>query len=354
MIFSCESSDLLRAATLAKKHSDDVAVFAPGDALTITTRKGSLVLRQTLTCAARGEPLTIAADDFARAAKALVGTVAAKMNAEGTRWMLAAGKRRAETGAMAPREIPPVIPSGGEPRTLDAMALRAAIERVVVACSGDVTRPHLCGVQLEFYGDRLQSVATNGHWLMVYGEHAAEPTATLLLPAPLVAVLLDMLPLEGGVVLTAGPSTITVEGAGWAVSHGATEATFPSWRMIVPAGRSLTIHADRDALAAEVSAVAQTTKVLKGSSGVAFTVDGDLAALRSDDGDREGDSSIEVKTQPSGAKGAFGINSGYLLDALRSMPAGDVAFSMSGGELDPLVLEPSDSSGVAVLMPVRV
>ena len=83
------------------------------------------------------------------------------------------------------------------------------------------------------------------------------------------------------------------------MSHGATEATFPSWRMIVPSGRSLTIHADRDALAAldgaragaeppvhPASPVARSTgrSTPHRGSGAGVTIAASGAALRAGDG----------------------------------------------------------------------
>lgn len=270
MNFTVASSALSKAAALAKKHASMVRLDG-GSELALVCRNGPLTLRQTVAIPAVGESAHVSTDDLARVAKTLTGTLTVRPHNDRTRLAFTAGKRRAEAGLIdgidvLPAELPEAV---GVARVLDAATFRTLLTRVRAGSSNDVARPHLCGVLLEYGDERLLSVATQGHWLIAFGDASVEYPTKLLLPGALVAVLLDMLPTEGTVALSVSASAILVVGDGWAVAHAMLDATFPAWRQNIPAGRSLTLHVERDAFIAEVAAVLGIVESL-----VVFTIDG--------------------------------------------------------------------------------
>ena len=354
MKFTAPSAALTAATTLAKriaaKSFPQSAVLIEGPRLTLHAADGTLGLRQVLDAPCEGEPIMVDAATLARVCSHFVGETRAAL--DGPSLKLAAGKRKAEleiAGHDGYRV--PDAPAGGF--EVDATALREAIDRVRHAASEDAARPALCSVRVEIIAGRVRASAVDGMTLAIYGDTTAPLAAVAaLIPGPMLPVLRELLT-EGTVRVVSTERTLWVASPTWALSHGAPEGTLPAVPPLVPAGRTIAIHADRDAFVGELStahvfAEGKDSTVVLGVEGetVTFTSGGDSA--------RKSRSELDATVQPSDAKVRYGVNSNQLLAMLRSLPAGPVVLTLTGTELDPFVLEPGDGSGLLLATAVRV
>lgn len=362
MNFTIPADVLLRAARLAKKTSGKfgpqlgVLFQGGGSKLVLTSGDGTLALRQTLDVPSVGQEMVVPAEDLARAAEIFTGEVTAKLHAEKKRWVLtSAGKRRAELPiVLAPdRTDAPRFPNAPDKaRTLYANALRTAIERTRCAVSSDAARPHLCQMHLEFCGEALRAAATNGKFMVVYGDLGPQPDDAVGVPAAMFAPLLALLPAEGTVRFAWNGTTMVVDGEGWSVAHGLMEAKFPGWRFVLDgaSNHKITLRTEAAELAREVKAA---STLARASSALIAEIDDGTIGLCGDGDDGQSASELDVELTPRFAKLRIGISADQTLDVLGSLPPGPIEVGF-GAELDPYSIVPGDKSGVAILMPWRV
>lgn len=360
MKFSAPAAELARAADLAKRCSAKYAPFdrvliTPGPQLSITSASGVAVLRQTIEVPAQGEPLSVPANDFARAAGLFSGEVACAIDAKKARLAFAAKPRRSEIQfALVTNDYEaPRLPAHGDTRDVLAAPLREAIERVKHAVCGDATRPHIHGVLVELVGDRVRALAANPAGLSVFGSLEGEPDAAMFLPAPLLPLLIDLLPEGGAVQFAQTPSHLIFEGRGWTLAGAKAAGEFPGWRHILPQKRAESFSVLTRALTAELAATLAGAESGGDASGrVHLAIEGGLMRLRGSSSDREAESELAVTPTPGDLAARLAISAPLLMGVLGAISTDECTVGLEG-PLDPITVTPSDGSALSVLMPMR-
>lgn len=355
MKFTAPSAILARAAELAKKTSAKHAPFdrvllQGGAQLVLTSRTSSLALRQVIDVPALGEEIVVPADALARDTAKLSGEVTAKIDPAKACMVLAAKPRRFVLPMSTDTEVAPRMPVMGDvSREVFAGTLRTALERVKHAVCLDDTRAHLNGVLIEAHGDALRSVATNGHYMSIYGNRAAGAEASWLFPLAMIAPLLDLLPESGAVRVRWTESHLSVEGAGWTLTQSRFVGEFPTWSQIVPQGAApVRVTTDARALGAEIGAAFSLAE----KHLVRFDLADGTLHVHGESHGREASTELAVDAEPRTAKMRFAVNGEYLLAVLGSLPAGECTVGLSAA-LEPLTVTPADGSSLSVLMPMR-
>ena len=319
-----------------------------GDRVWLTTREGSLTVRSvapgfevsiSVPCeSGQQPPMLLEAKALHRAASKLEGSLT--LSQDKSRVVVRSGKRRTEIDCYE-YDDPQLLSVPDHSRTVDVSALRTAIERTESAASKDVTRAYLCCVRL-ILENGVSAVATDGRRLHLCGSAREEGASALSLPAPLAAVLDDLLPKSGSVSIRADAHVVRVEGEGWHAAHAAVAGVFPSYARVIPSGRSREAYVSREALASELSVL------LALGARRALLELGEL--LRVTTSDPPSECAVEARMQGE-SPGAVALDLRYLCDAVGAMRDDEIVLALSGGVLDPVVVE--DRAGMAVVMPVR-
>jgi len=319
-----------------------------GDRVWLTTREGSLTVRSvapgfevsiSVPCeSGQQPPMLLEAKALHRAASKLEGSLT--LSQDKSRVVVRSGKRRTEIDCYE-YDDPQLLSVPDHSRTVDVSALRTAIERTESAASKDITRAYLCCVRL-ILENGVSAVATDGRRLHLCGSAREEGASALSLPAPLAAVLDDLLPKSGSVSIRADAHVVRVEGEGWHAAHAAVAGVFPSYARVIPSGRSREAYVERKALASELSVL------LALGARRALLELGEL--LRVTTSDPPSECAVEARMQGE-SPGAVALDLRYLCDAVVAMRDDEIVLALSGGVLDPVVVE--DRAGMAVVMPVR-
>ena len=225
-----------------------------------------------------------------------------------------------------------------------ATKLRAALGYVLPAVSGDITRPHIGGVNLE--GARIAS--TDGHRL-----HLADlPSAIadkMFLPTTAAATLLRMLNGDGQVVLARTKSHLRARRGVFTLDAKLGDMEFPNVDQAVPSMLSLPTR-----LMVETDAVRKAmARIGKLSTRGAFkmTVNGVvMLSTDSEDGSTEFELPVVSNTH-EGDDLVIGFNAAYLADAVNGTEG--AALMLLGGCLDPLRVNSACETRTAVIMPMR-
>lgn len=267
-----------------------------------------------------------------------------------------AGKRKASGIATIPGEdFPEVLSPKGEPVTIPAAALSAALKIARSSMSTDDTRPCLSATFLEVGNGTLRAVSTDGHRMTI--APAKAETARALPSALVPRAFLDRvkIPTEGEVSLwiasKAGPLFLRRGDTTW--STKLVDAAFPSFDQVIPHSWDITVTVSRAQLADAVSAV---SIVASGTSGVCFTVDPSkgVMGVTSESPDR-GEMADEVSCEVDGEKSLrIGFNGRYVLDTLTAL-SGDRVTLRFTSELDACRIEDSAVEGfIGVWMPIWI
>lgn len=321
-----------------------------GDRVWLTTREGSLTVRSvapgfeasiSVPCESGQQQhrLLLEAKALHRAASKLEGSLT--LSQDKSRIVVRSGKRRTEIDCYE-YDDPQLLSVPDHSRTVDVSALRTAIERTESAASKDLTHAHLRCVRL-ILENGVGAVATDGRRLHLCGSAREEGASALSLPAPLAAVLDDLLPKSGSVSIRADAHVVRVEGEGWHAAHAAVAGVFPSYARVIPSGRSREAYVSREALASELSVL------LALGARHALLELGELL-LRVTTSDPPSECAVEARMQGE-SPGAVALDLRYLCDAVGAMRGNEIVLALSGGVLDPIVVE--DRDGMAVVMPVR-
>lgn len=265
-------------------------------------------------------------------------------------------------------------------RLTNALGLRAIIDQVDYARSGDSTREALTGILLEpdLNGEAVVAVATDGHRLAMSRLHERLPlpaAGVLLLPESIAALKKTLhkksrggavaeMEVDGGDLVLTRPGAPEARIPLKAKADDGAELTFPNWRMVVPEPppRSVVVMAGDLADLVEPLGEVRPNGMVKLEGGV--TAKGaEQVELYSELPLPEGRGSIkgaatlkasEAKGFGTGQTQAFYVKGGYLADALRQVGgSARVSFpKLDGVHLGPIRVTGPKSDDLAVVMPM--
>lgn len=226
--------------------------------------------------------------------------------------------------------------------TLPADALTAALAEVRYAVCTDPDHPRLHGVYLDSQPGGLRVVATDRHRLAT----TVVPTADdvdlhLLLPTAAVDALLAARP-GGTLDVVVADGSVAVTGRGVEVRAEIDDVDFPSYRVLLEAGRR-EVRVDAAALRTDLETGATTTLTRADDEPYAVSV---LAI---------GEHGVRVGSGPEDADGGdlvVAVDRAFLLEALAGRDEAVLGFDEP---IAPLAIrDPGREDAVSVLMPVRL
>ncbi len=255
---------------------------------------------------------------------------------------------------------PSALPAGSSPIVMAARDVVDLISHAAFSVSSDESRPHLNSTLVEFDGDVVRMVSTDGHRLTkVEVTNSGSPArATLLVPLKAVLELRrvcdDLISDFGGdakiTITTAGSSAFFTAGT-LLFSVKLVEAQFPPYAQVIPKQSTRLVRALRAALVDGLRAVSVAASEKTG--GVRMMISSGVVRISSES-PTGGEGFDEVAVDYDGTPVQIGLNGKYLLDILSCLAEDEVILDMNG-ELDPIVVRPvGERSFLAVVMPMRI
>lgn len=264
----------------------------------------------------------------------------------------------AEIAGLAPEDFPmPPEPDAAAPwAEAPAAELAGAIAAALAAASEDVSRPALCGAQLELSARAAAVVGTDGRRL-----HAAEvpaerdgvgEAAEAVLPRESARRMARALKaLKGDARVVVGADWVWAQwGGGW-YGTKRTAAVYPAWRQCVPAPVASPAVIAPEALAAAVArsrAVRDTASTGELGTPVHMDADGGRLRLRTETPAGSVEECVEARGLPAGF--AAMVNADILADALAALDGAAAQLHWTG-EGAPVALR--TDARTAIVMPIR-
>lgn len=245
---------------------------------------------------------------------------------------------------------------GGEGElTLKMGVLKEGIDSVLYACSSDLHRPILTGVQFSYDGETLTLVATDTHRLAVRRLHQPGIGSNLMAVVPERALrAIQKLPIadDQDITIRFGVGRMGVDAGGAKVVAQLISGAYPNWERVVPTEWTRLWSCEIDQLQERVN---RTMILAKDSANrVKFKGDGDQIVI-SARSEEKGEAKEEVPMVATNGEVEIAFNGRYVVDALKAIPGEGVRIELTENTR-PAVLRPADdpNSYYCVIMPMAL
>jgi DNA polymerase-3 subunit beta len=251
--------------------------------------------------------------------------------------------------------------------TLPAATLADLVARTHFSISPDETRPHLNSALLEWDGEVIRMVTTDGHRLSKYEVTVEATKANFSILVPLKGIaelrrLCEELKADKGAaegaplkLLRGGPNVFFqtsrggVEDSSLAIKL--VDAQFPPYQQVIPQRTDNAVRVGRGIFVDVLRAMSVAASERTGS--VKLSLSKGTMRVTSENPD-SGDALDELAVDYGGPDMTIGFNVRYILDALGALDEDEIRLGLTG-ELDPVVVEPVSSRRfLAIVMPMRI
>ncbi len=367
--------DLLRLFGRAQGVADKKSTMPILSNVLIQAETGGILrasatdLFMAVTASATGEvnrpgTLAVPAKDLLERVKAMPEGPVQISSAEGaTAQLKAVGARREFRLRGMPGEDFPALPKpdpNATANTISCPLLAELIAKTHFSISSDETRPHLNSALLEWDGEVVRMVTTDGHRLSkheVAAEGGQKASFSLLIPLKGIAELRrlcdeakadkDASPLK---LMRGGPNVFFVRDDTM-LAIKLVDAQFPPYQQVIPQKTGSRVRVGRAQLIDVLRAMSVAASERTGS--VRLTLGAGTMRVTSENPD-SGDAFDELPIEYAGTEITIGFNVRYVLDVLTALDDEDVQLGVTG-ELDPVVIEPgSEKKFLAIVMPMRI
>jgi DNA polymerase-3 subunit beta len=247
----------------------------------------------------------------------------------------------------------PVMPQiqNGTSWKVASSRLKKALQQVVIAASGDDTRPILTGVYFHTHQGDLYVVATDSYRL---GEKKVIPLkeeVKLLIPA---SAITDLLRIIGDgddpVVVTHDDQQVLFTVGDVELVTRLIDGSYPDYRKLIPLEFATTATLPRSELQNITKVSSLFARESAGSVTLHVNESENQISIQSV-ASQLGENTATAKANTSG-EGAITLNSRYILDALNVI--GDDTVSVSfNGKLEPCVIKGKEADYTHVIMPLK-
>ncbi len=242
---------------------------------------------------------------------------------------------------------------------MDALALKALIDRTQFAISTEETRYYLNGIYLHTVESggalTLRAVATDGHRLARAETEApagAEGMPGIIIPRKTVSELQKLVDLpDVKVIVELSDTKIRFTVGSVVLTSKLIDGTFPDYQRVIPTGNDKKLLIDRQGFAAAVDRVS-TISSERGRA-VKLTIGDGQVTLTVNNPD-SGSATEELAADYSSDPMEIGFNARYLLDVAGQISGEQAEFHLADSGSPTLIRDAADRQALYVLMPMRV
>ena len=240
----------------------------------------------------------------------------------------------------------------GAPIMLGSDRLRQAIKEVQYAAATDETRPVMNTVCVHLKQGIADFVATDSYRLAI--ETLPVPSSrwdgTLLVPAPSMSILADVLPPDVSVIIAwdSWTARILFQAGGIQVVSQLVEGTFPDYGTVLPKTHQTSFILKRKTL----EQVLKAFKPIGGSSiEIVYSAAGITFKTTSED---RGDAMEQVEAIVEGDDGSVMFDQRFLGDVLKHIPSEACTFYLSGAHQPGVIIPTNRDDYTYVIMPKHI
>jgi len=335
----------------------NVLLVAGGECLTLTGTDMEVEIIVKVDAPAKNEgAVTLPARKLVDICRALPSDSQIELEGREGRATLKSGRSRFTLATLPAADFPAVGDIGTAVRVVvESKALRELVIDTQFAMAHQDIRYYLNGLLLEFDGERIRAVATDGH-RMALGDlewrTGVEETKQIIVPRKGVMELSRMLAeVDGEVELQVTPNHLRVETAARTLTSKLIDGKFPDYQRVIPLKSDKLVVGDREVMRQGLA----RTSILsneKFRSVRLLLKSGQMQAFAHNPDHEEAEEEIVVSY--TGPELEIGFNVVYLLDVLAAVKTEQVQVELSTPDKSALLQPVGNASRKYVVMPMRL
>lgn len=240
---------------------------------------------------------------------------------------------------------------------IDAAILKGIIHKSTFAVSNDELRPAMTGMLLQWQGEEMRAVATDGHRLVKViqtGLPSAKNPCEVIIPAKALGLLAKLLE-TGTATVTFAETNVMFEVNEFQLISRIIDERYPNYESVIPVDNDKVLTVNRLALLAAVRRCALYSNTITNQIRY-HLADGELR-VSAEDIDFGGEAKELIPCTFSAEPMEIGFNARYVEDALTHVDSENIEFEFSSptraGVIKPLP-QADNQNVILLVMPVRL
>lgn len=263
---------------------------------------------------------------------------------------ITSGRSRYSVSTMPAEEFPEFNKvEDGDLISIDAKQLVDSMRKCAPAMADNDARHYLNGMCFNFVGDRLETVASDGHRMMICNiETGSNYTGEVIIPNKAAKGIIQMIAKADNAEIRIKGNSMTVIVGDMEMTTKLVDGKYVDYKRVIPQGNDLLISFDKEELK---TAISRTLPISNEKyRGLVFTfAENELSVSASSTNQDEGEEVIPCTHD--GEELNIGFNGQYVLDALSSIDSetADIYAKDSGS---PILIK--EDYYTAIVMPMRI
>lgn len=335
----------------------NVCLVATGDSLQVSATDLEIELRADAE-ASISQPgeTTVSARKLLDICRTLPASAPLLFELEGDRLQLRSGRSRFNLATLPASEFPRIDEVQAQVEfSIPQNQLKQSIDRISFAMAQQDVRYYLNGLLVELAGDRLRTVATDGHRLSMCETPAELPETSgqqAIVPRKGVTELARLLDEEDTpATVRLGATHVQVALPGVRFTSKLIDGRFPDYNRVVPQDGNRELRAEREALRQALSRIAILSN--EKYKGVRLAMNAEGLRIQTHNPDQE-EAEEDVEVSYQGEPLEIGFNVVYLLDILGSLEQDEVRIRFNDANSSCLVTDGDSEQCRHVVMPMRL
>ncbi len=325
--------------------------------MTGTDLEVEIVARVNLSGAEQGE-ITVPARKLTDICRELPENAQIDIRLAEQRLIISSGRFTSALSTLPANDFPNVEKSTSEMSlTFESKSFKRLIDRTSFAMAQQDVRYFLNGMLVEFTGDRVRTVATDGHRLamssfVIENGIENETTQQVIVPRKGVLELQRMLgEISGDVRMTIGSNHLCAETSEFTLTTKLVDGRYPDYDRVIPKDGDKVVFADR----VELKQALSRTAILSNEKfrGIRVNLSSGVLQLSANNPDQE-EAEETVSVDYEGEALEVGFNVVYLQDVLGVLENDKVKITLHDSNSSALLEESEEEDSIFVIMPMKL
>ncbi len=301
--------------------------------------------------------ITVPARKLVDICRSLSGDKPISFNLEDNRLKIQSGRNRFSLSTISAQEFPNIEDSLFTTKfDIGCSTIKGLIEKTQFAMAQQDVRYYLNGMLFELDGDKLLTVATDGHRLalskLTLGESVTDELVQVIVPRKGV--------MEASKLLSSSNESCTVELntnhiritlGEYVFTSKLVDGRFPDYEKVLPKNAERILISDRDSIKDAFSRASILCN--EKFRGVRLLLKKNRLTIHANNPEQE-EAEIELDVEYNDEEMEIGFNVSYLVDALNAIKTESVKFNLGDSNSSVLIESSEDSDSVYVVMPMRL
>ncbi len=301
--------------------------------------------------------ITVPARKLVDICRSLSPTAMIDFNLTEGKLKIQSGRSRFTLTTITAQEFPNIEDSVFTTRfEIASQTLKELLDKTQFAMAQQDVRYYLNGMLIEIDGDKLLTVATDGHRLalskLVLNQSVTDTLVQVIVPRKGVMEASKLMSSTDSIsIIELNNNHIRITLGGFIFTSKLIDGRFPDYDKVLPKNAERILISDRESIREAFSRASILCN--EKFRGVRLTLNKDRLMISANNPEQE-EAEIEMDVEYDDQEMEIGFNVSYLIDALNAIKSPSVKFNLGDSNSSVLIESSEDSDSLYVVMPMRL